>query len=74
MTNFRVYTIEEVAELLKLAKSSIQTYIREGKLKHARFGNRVRISEEHLKEFYNAHVVQGDETQHTDSQDQEQQN
>lgn len=72
MSDFRVYTIEEVAELLKLAESSIRTYIREGKLKHARFGNRVRISEEHLKEFYNSHVVQGDEALDADPQEGQQ--
>lgn len=61
MRDFRTYTIQQVAELLQLKESTIRTYIAEGKLKAARFGTRVRISHQHLMEFFNAHVVEGNE-------------
>ena len=49
----RVYTPEEVAEQLKLSVQTVWRYIREGKLKAARFGKTYRISEEQLREFFN---------------------
>jgi excisionase family DNA binding protein len=54
---FRVYTPEQVAELLQLKESTVKNYIRQGKLKAAVFGTRMRVSEEHLREFFNDHVL-----------------
>lgn len=71
MKDFRTYTIQEVAERLKLAESSIRTYIKEGKLKAARFGTRVRISHQHLEEFFNEHIVNGDQVDIDESEDSE---
>lgn len=71
MKDFRTYTIQEVAERLKMAESTIRTYIREGKLKAARFGTRVRISQQHLEEFFNQHIVNGDDVNLDDNEDSE---
>lgn len=37
------YTVEEVAELLKVHPNSIRNFIREGRIKRIKFGQAVRI-------------------------------
>lgn len=72
MRDFRTFTIQQVAERLQMAESTIRTYIKEGKLKAARFGTRVRISQQHLEEFFNEHIVNGDEVNNIeDNEDSE---
>jgi excisionase family DNA binding protein len=46
-----IYTVEEVASILKLSKRSIYTYIKDGKLKAKLIGNKWRITEENLNKF-----------------------
>lgn len=53
MTGFRTYTPEQVSEILQLNVNTVWRYLKEGKLKSAKFGNRYRISEEQLREFFN---------------------
>ena len=45
------YTPREVADLLKLRTETIYEYVREGKLRALRFGNRYRISQADLEAF-----------------------
>lgn len=71
MKDFRTYTIKQAAERLQMAESTIRTYIKEGKLKAARFGTRVRISQQHLEEFFNEHVVNGEEVNLDDNEESE---
>ncbi|MBO8183436.1 MAG: helix-turn-helix domain-containing protein [Archaeoglobus sp.] len=47
-----VYTPAEVAKKLKVNVNTIYEYIKQGKLKAAKIGNRYRISEEQLQEFF----------------------
>jgi excisionase family DNA binding protein len=47
-----IYTPEEVAEKLKLNVNTVWRYIKDGKLQAAKFGNRYRISEDQLREFF----------------------
>jgi excisionase family DNA binding protein len=49
--NYEFYTPQEVAEKLRLNVNTVYEYIRMGKLKAARFGNRYRISENDVQEF-----------------------
>lgn len=49
-----VYTPQEVADMLKLKVTTIRAYIRNGKLKAAKFGREYRITEEELKRFIEA--------------------
>lgn len=67
----KVYTIKQVAEILQLKERTIKQYIAEGKLKAARFGTRVRISHDHLVEFFNSHVVNGDDINLDSDEDRE---
>lgn len=53
MEDIKIYTPEEVAELLKLKKATIQRHIRNGELKAFKVGRFWRIKEQDLKEFMN---------------------
>ena len=44
-------TPEQVAEILKVRKDTVYSWIRAGKLPAAKLGNRYRISEEDLQAF-----------------------
>lgn len=45
------YTPAEVAQKLRLHVNTVYEYIRMGKLRAARFGNRYRITEEAIQQF-----------------------
>lgn len=45
------YTVNEIAEKLKLEVTTIRKYIREGKLTAYKFGREFRVGEEELNEF-----------------------
>lgn len=45
------YTVEEIAEILKLDAETIRRYLVKGNLKGSKIGRSWRITEEDLKEF-----------------------
>jgi excisionase family DNA binding protein len=47
----QLYTPQEVADILKLKATTIRAYIRDGKLKAAKFGREYRVSKEDLEKF-----------------------
>jgi len=47
----KVYTVEEIAEILKVSTFTVRNYIKSGKLKAINTGGAVRVSEENLKAF-----------------------
>tara|TARA_S200002703_G_C3766844_1_gene236057 strand:- start:477 stop:704 length:228 start_codon:yes stop_codon:yes gene_type:complete len=49
----KIYTLDEVSEILKITKRTIYTYVKEGSLKASRIGRYWRVSEEQLQEFLN---------------------
>lgn len=49
--NETFYSIEEVADLLELAPSTIRTYIKTDKLSAARIGKSLYVSKSNLKNF-----------------------
>lgn len=49
----RVYTLDEVAEVLKITRRTLYTYIKEGKLKAVKIGREWRVSEAALQDFIN---------------------
>lgn len=51
MADIRVYTLDEVADILTLTKRTLYTYIKEGKLKAVKIGREWRVSEETLRKF-----------------------
>ena len=58
--NYEFYTPQEVAEKLRLNVNTVYEYIRMGKLRAARFGNRYRISETDIEQFieYQKSIIQ----------------
>lgn len=53
MNDIRVYTLDEVAEILQLTKRTLYNYIKADKLKAVKVGKYWRISSENLQEFIN---------------------
>lgn len=51
MEEIRLYTPEEIAQLLKVTRRSIYTYLKSGKLEAVKIGNGWRISQEALEKF-----------------------
>ena len=47
----RVYTIEEVVEMLQVTRRTVYNYIKEGKLKAVKVGKYWRITNKALEEF-----------------------
>lgn len=47
----KLYTIEEVVDIIKVTRRTIYKYIKQGDLKAIKVGRLWRVSEESLKEF-----------------------
>ena len=50
-TDIKVYTLEEIAELLHITRRTLYTYVKEGKLKDVKVGKYWRVTEKNLQEF-----------------------
>lgn len=51
MAELKVYTIDEVVQLLHVTRRTIYTYIKEGKLKAVKIGKYWRVTQKNLEEF-----------------------
>lgn len=51
MAELKVYTIDEVVDLLHVTKRSIYSYIKNGKLKAVKVGKYWRVTQENLEGF-----------------------
>lgn len=51
MAEIRVYTLDEVADILKVTKRSLYNYVKAGKLQAVKLGKYWRVSEESLQAF-----------------------
>ena len=51
MTELKVYTIDEVAELLHVTRRTVYNYIKEGKLKATKIGKYWRVTSKALEEL-----------------------
>lgn len=49
-----LYTVDEVAVVLKVTKRTVWNYIKDGKLKACTFGKAKKITETDLKDFINS--------------------
>lgn len=58
MSNIKTYSVNEVAEILKVTNSTIYNYIKAGKLKAVKLGKSHIITEEALQEVFNAEATQ----------------
>lgn len=53
MEEKKVYTLDEVAQLLNTTKKTLYTYIKSGKLKAVKIGKLWRVTNENLDDFLN---------------------
>ena len=53
----KVYTIREVAMLLKLHYHTVNNLIKKGELEAIKIGNQYRITEEALQEYLKTHTI-----------------
>lgn len=51
MNEIKIYSIEEVAEILKISRRTIYTYLKEGKLVAVKIGKYWRVTQENLEAF-----------------------
>ncbi len=51
MTEIKVYTLQEIADILKVSRQTIYNYLRANKLRATKYGKEYRVLEEDLKEF-----------------------
>lgn len=51
MSNIKIYTLEEIAELLKLSVRTLYTYIENGRLKATKLGGKWIVTEKALKDL-----------------------
>ncbi len=59
MNTIKVYSLDEVAEILQLTRRTLYNYIKNGQLKAVKIGKYWRVSEETLQSF----IQKGTETQ-----------
>lgn len=57
ITETTLYTVQEVAQLLKLSVLTIYKYIKEQRLEAVEFGGHYRIEKTSLEKFINSHRV-----------------
>lgn len=50
----KVYTLEELVEVLQVTRRTLYNYVRSGKLKAAKIGKYWRVTEKQLEEFLSA--------------------
>lgn len=51
MADIKLYTMDEVADILKVTKRTLYTYVKAGKLQAVKIGKYWRVSEENLQAF-----------------------
>lgn len=51
MAEIKVYTLDEVAEIMKVTKRTLYNYIKAGTLKAVKMGKYWRVPEESLQDF-----------------------
>lgn len=49
--DLKMYTVLEVAEILRITRRSVYRHLKSGKLKAVKFGKEWKISERNLREF-----------------------
>lgn len=51
MIDQKMYTLQEVADILRVSRQTIYNYIRSGRLICTKYGKEYRLTEQQLKEF-----------------------
>jgi len=51
MADIRVYALDEVADILKITRRTLYTYVKNGKLRAVKIGKYWRVAEQELQDF-----------------------
>lgn len=51
--DYKVYTLNDVSEMLNIHITTLRKYVKTGRLKATKIGNKYIVSEEHYIEFVN---------------------
>lgn len=51
MADIRVYALDEVADILKITRRTLYTYVKTGKLRAVKIGKYWRVAEQELEDF-----------------------
>lgn len=51
----KLYTLKELEDVLNVKSRTIHSYLKEGKLKGSKYGNKIWVTGEQIKDFLNAH-------------------
>lgn len=51
MTEIKLYTLEEVADILKISRRTLYTYVKTGKLHAVKIGKHWRVSHDVMEAF-----------------------
>lgn len=49
--DFKLYTLQEVANILRVSRQTIYNYVTAGRLKATKYGKEYRVTEETLQDF-----------------------
>lgn len=63
MEKIRVYTLDEVAEILKVTKKTLYHYLKAGKLSAVKLGKAYRVTEENLQKFLDGLALDDQKTE-----------
>lgn len=53
LAGYKMYSVDELASLLKITTVSVRNFIRQGRMKGRRVGRRYFVTEDELKQFLN---------------------
>lgn len=71
MTDIKVYTLDEVADILKVSRRTLYTYVKEGKLSAVKMGKYWRVSQENLQAFVSTGTTVSDANRRKENQNKE---
>jgi excisionase family DNA binding protein len=71
MADIKVYTLDEVAEILKVTKRTLYNYVKAGKLSAVKMGKYWRVSEESLQAFISTDTPILEENRRKENQNKE---
>ena len=53
LQKIRMYTLKEIVEISGVSYRTLQNYVKDGKIKAAKIGNKWRVTEDNLRAFLN---------------------
>ena len=68
MNEFKIYSLEEVADILKVSRRTLYTYVKEGKLPAVKMGKYWRVSHENLQAFISTGTTVSDANRRKENQ------